>query len=387
MTAKARELKERGKNVIALSAGEPDFDTPENVKNAGIEAIRSGKTKYTPVPGIPSLLKAIQEKFKRENDLRYDINQITTACGAKQILFNALFATLDPGDEVVIPAPCWVSYPDMVHLAGGSPIVISCSERDGFKLRPEALAKYITSRTKWLMLNSPSNPTGAVYTAKELRGLAEVVRDHPHVMILADDIYEKLVYGGAEFSTIAAVAPWVYDRTLTVNGVSKANAMTGWRLGYGAGPADLIKAMNTIQGQTASHTSSISQYAAVEAIQGDQSYLQRFLKEYEARRNLVVNKLNEAPGVRCSTPDGAFYVFASCEGLIGTTTPSGQVVKSDEDVAMFLLEEAGVAVVPGSGFLMSPYFRVSYASSEDELTEACDRIIAACQTLVKGKAA
>ncbi|MQW57867.1 pyridoxal phosphate-dependent aminotransferase [Sinorhizobium meliloti] len=387
MTAKARELKELGKSIIALSAGEPDFDTPENVKNAGIDAIRSGKTKYTPVPGIAPLLKVIQEKFECGNNLHYDSNQITTACGAKQILFNALFATLDPGDEVIIPAPCWVSYPDMVRLAGGSPVIISCCEADGFKLTPEAFEKQITRRTRWLMLNSPSNPTGAVYTGDELRALAEVLRNHPHVMVLADDIYEKLVYGEAKFATIAAVAPWVYDRTLTVNGVSKANAMTGWRLGYGAGPADLIKAMNTIQGQTASHTSSISQYAAVEAIGGDQSYLPVFVKQYKARRDLVVRKLNEAYGVRCGAPDGAFYVFASCEGLIGRRVPSGQVLKTDDDVAMFLLEHAGVAVVPGSGFLMSPYFRISYASSEAELTEACDRIIAACEILAKGEAA
>ncbi|WP_422067311.1 pyridoxal phosphate-dependent aminotransferase [Sinorhizobium meliloti] len=328
----------------------------------------------------------MQEKFECANNLHYDINQITTACGAKQILFNALFATLDPGDEVIIPAPCWVSYPDMVRLAGGSPVVISCSEADGFKLTPEAFEKHITPRTRWLILNSPSNPTGAVYTGDELRALAEVLRNHPHIMVLADDIYEKLVYGEAKFATIAAVAPWVYDRTLTVNGVSKANAMTGWRLDYGAGPADLINAMNNIRVRPPPIPVDLPIWA-VEAIGGDQSHLPGLVKQYAARRDLVVRKLNEAYGVRCGAPDGTCYVFASCEGLIGRRAPSGQVLKTDDDVAMFLLENAGVAVVPGSGFLMSPYFRISYASSEAELAEACDRIIAACQGLVQEDAA
>lgn len=381
MTAKARELREKGQSIIALSTGEPDFDTPENVKEAGIEAIRAGMTKYTPVPGITPLLEAIREKLLKDNHLDYVLNQITTACGAKQILFNALFATLDPGDEVIVPTPCWVSYPDMVRLAGGTPVIAECSQGNGFKLTPDDLERLITPRTRWLMLNSPSNPTGAVHTGDELRALGEILLRHDQVMVLTDDIYEKLVYGDVRFETMAAIVPGLYDRTLTVNGVSKANAMTGWRLGYGAGPADLIKAMTTIQGQTASHTSSISQYAAIEAIKGNQSYLQRFVRDYRSRRDLVVRKLNEAPGISCETPDGAFYVFASCHELIGTRTHSGRTITSDEDFAMYLLEEAGVAVVPGSGFLMSPYFRVSYASSEAELVEACDRIILACEHL------
>ena len=381
MTAKARELKEAGRSIIALSAGEPDFDTPDPVKQAGIEAIRSGKTKYTPVAGIAPLREAIAGKLRRDNGLIYDPDQITTACGAKQVIFNALFATLNPGDEVVIPVPCWVSYPDMVRLAGGTPITVECGEENGFKLTPERLSAAITPKTRWLMLNSPSNPTGAVYSAAELGSLASVLETHPHVWVLADDIYEKLIYGTAEFATMAQAAPALGGRTLTINGVSKANAMTGWRLGYGAGPAALIKAMNTIQGQTASHTSSISQYAAIEAMSGDQSYLANFVSAYERRRDLVVGKLNEAPGVTCGTPDGAFYVFACCRDLIGRSIPSGKIIESDADLAMYFLETAGVAVVPGSGFLFSPYFRVSYASSEAELTEGCDRIIAACKQL------
>lgn len=384
MTAKARELKEAGRSIIALSAGEPDFDTPGAVKQAGIEAIRSGKTKYTPVAGIAPLREAIAEKLRRDNGLIYDPDQITTACGAKQVIFNALFATLNPGDEVVIPVPCWVSYPDMVRLAGGTPVTVECGEENGFKLTPERLSAAITPKTRWLMLNSPSNPTGAVYSAAELGSLASVLEAHPHVWVLADDIYEKLIYGTAEFATMAQAAPALGGRTLTINGVSKANAMTGWRLGYGAGPAALIKAMNTIQGQTASHTSSISQYAAIEAIAGDQSYLANFVSAYEKRRDLVVGKLNEAPGITCGTPDGAFYVFACCRDLIGRSTPSGKIIESDADLAMHFLETAGVAVVPGSGFLFSPYFRVSYASSEAELTEGCDRIIAACKQLNRG---
>lgn len=384
MTAKARELKEAGRSIIALSAGEPDFDTPDPVKQAGIEAIRSGKTKYTPVAGIAPLREAIAGKLRRDNGLIYDPDQITTACGAKQVIFNALFATLNPGDEVVIPVPCWVSYPDMVRLAGGTPVTVECGEENGFKLTPERLSAAITPKTRWLMLNSPSNPTGAVYSAAELRSLASVLETHPHVWVLADDIYEKLVYGTAEFATMAQAAPALGGRTLTINGVSKANAMTGWRLGYGAGPAELIKAMNTIQGQTASHTSSISQYAAIEAIAGDQSYLANFVSAYEKRRDLVVGKLNEAAGITCGTPDGAFYVFACCRDLIGRSIPSGKIIESDADLAMYFLETAGVAVVPGSGFLFSPYFRVSYASSEAELTEGCNRIIAACKQLNRG---
>ncbi|QRM32403.1 pyridoxal phosphate-dependent aminotransferase [Microvirga sp. VF16] len=387
MTARAAALKAQGKEVITLSQGEPDFATPENIGEAGVRAIREGRTRYTAVAGVIPLREAIRDKLLRENDLGYALDQITVGCGAKQVVFNALFASLNPGEQVVIPAPCWVSYPDMVRLAGGKPVVVDCSETDGFKLKPEALERAITSRTKWLMLNSPCNPTGAVYSEVDLIGLAEVLRKHPHVWVLADDIYEKLVYGDARFATIARAAPDLFNRTLTVNGVSKTNAMTGWRVGYGAGPIELIKVMNVIQGQITSHTSSISQYAAVEAIAGDQSYVPRFVAEFEKRRDLVVEKLNQAPGLTCSVPDGAFYVFPSCAGVLGRKTASGRVIETDTDFAMYLLEEAGVAVVPGSGFLASPYIRISYASSVEELTKACDRIIGACAKLSREKAA
>lgn len=387
MTARAAALKAQGKEVIALSQGEPDFDTPENVGEAGVRAIREGRTRYTAVAGVVPLREAIRGKLLNENDLGYTLDQITVGCGAKQVVFNALFASLNPGEEVVIPTPCWVSYPDMVRLAGGRPALVDCVEADGFKMKPEALEKAITPRTKWLMLNSPCNPTGAVYSEADLIGLAEVLRKHPHVWVLADDIYEKLVYGKARFATMARAAPDLFNRTLTVNGVSKTNAMTGWRVGYGAGPIELIKAMNVIQGQTTSHTSSISQYAAIEAITGDQGYVPRFTAEFEKRRDLVVEKLNQAPGLTCAVPDGAFYVFPNCAGVIGRWTGSGKLIETDTDFAMYLLEEAGVAVVPGSGFLASPFIRISYASSVEELTKACDRIIAACAELSEEKAA
>ncbi|RWJ60835.1 MAG: pyridoxal phosphate-dependent aminotransferase [Mesorhizobium sp.] len=387
MTARASALKAQGREVITLSQGEPDFNTPENVGEAGIRAIREGRTRYTAVAGIVPLREAIREKLLGENDLGYTVDQITVGCGAKQVVCNALFASLNPGEEVVVPAPCWVSYPDMVRLAGGRPVIVDCAEADGFKMKPDALERAITPRTKWLMLNSPCNPTGAVYSEADLIGLAEVLRKHPHVWVLADDIYEKLVYGKARFATMARAAPDLFNRTLTVNGVSKTNAMTGWRVGYGAGPIELIKAMNVIQGQTTSHASSISQYAAIEAIAGDQSYVPRFVAEFEKRRDLVVEKLNQAPGFTCSVPDGAFYVFPNCAGVIGRRTVSGRVIETDTDFAMYLLEEAGVAVVPGSGFLASPYIRISYASSVEELTKACDRIISACSKLSQEKAA
>ncbi|SDR45197.1 phosphonoalanine aminotransferase [Rhizobiales bacterium GAS113] len=387
MTARGAALKAQGREIITLSQGEPDFDTPPNVGEVAIQAIRDGRTRYTAVAGIVPLREAIREKLLRDNDLGYTLDQITVGCGAKQVVFNALFASLNPGEEVVIPAPCWVSYPDMVRLAGGKPVIIDCAEADGFKMKPEALERTITPRTKWLMLNSPCNPTGAVYSEADLIGLAEVLRRHPHVWVLADDIYEKLVYGKARFATMARAAPDLFNRTLTINGVSKTNAMTGWRVGYGAGPLELIKAMNVIQGQTTSHTSSISQYAAIEAISGDQSYVPYFATEFEKRRDLVVGKLNQAPGLTCSVPDGAFYVFPSCAGAIGRRTASGRIIETDTDFAMYLLGEAGVAVVPGSGFLASPYIRISYAASTEELTKACDQIIAACTKLSQEKAA
>lgn len=387
MTARATALRAQGKDVITLSQGEPDFETPENIRDAGIRAIHDGQTRYTPVAGIAALREAIKKKLSVENHLAYTTDQITVGCGAKQVVFNALFASLDPGDEVIIPAPCWVSYPDMVRLAGGVPIVLDCPEAEGFKLRPEALERAITPATKWLMLNSPCNPTGAVYSHEELTALAEVLRWHPHVWILADDIYEKLIYGDARFATMASAAPDLYERTLTVNGVSKTNAMTGWRVGYGAGPLELVKAMNLIQGQTTSHTSSISQFAALEALSGDQSYIPMFAAEFERRRDLVVSMLNKAPGLTCMVPEGAFYAFPNCAGVIGKVMPSGKRIQSDTDFAMYLLEEAGVAVVPGSGFLASPYIRISYASAIEDLSRACAQIINACQALILEDAA
>lgn len=380
MTARAAELRDRGVDVITLSQGEPDFDTPSTISEAGIQAIRNGQTKYTPVSGIKRLREAIRKTLGRDHGLDYGIDQITVGCGAKQVVFNALFASLDPGDEVVIPTPCWVSYPDMVALAGGRPVLVACSEFHGFKLRPEVLEAAITPHTKWLMLNSPCNPTGAVYSRGELLALAVILRRHPHVHLLSDDIYEKLTYNGA-FATMAAVAPDLCERTLTVNGVSKADAMTGWRVGYGAGPLSLIKAMNLVQGQTSSHTSSISQYAAIEALSGGRKHLKEFASAFLERRDVVVAKLNQAEGLSCRVPDGAFYVFPSCAGLIGKRTPDGKVIETDTDFAMYLLEAFGVAVVPGSGFMASPYIRISYASSLHDLTRACDRIIAACAAL------
>lgn len=383
MTAKASALREAGNDVVTLSQGEPDFDTPDNVQLAGINAIRGGKTRYTAVAGVKPLREAIQHKLKRDNGLEYDIEQITVGCGAKQVVFNALFASLDPHDEVIIPTPCWVSYPDMVRLAGGEPVLVETAEPHGFKLRPAELEAAITPRTKWLMLNSPNNPTGAVYSKAELAALAEVLRRHEHVHVLADDIYEKLVYD-VPFATMASAAPDLSERTLTVNGVSKSTAMTGWRVGYGAGPKALIKAMNTIQGQTSSHTSSISQYAAIEALAGPQDYLEDFAAELKNRRDLVVERVKAMPGLHCRVPEGAFYVFISCAGILGRTTAHGKVIESDMDFAMYLLEEFGVAVVPGNGFMASPYIRISYASSVEELERACSRILAACVALSEG---
>ncbi|WP_028351378.1 pyridoxal phosphate-dependent aminotransferase [Bradyrhizobium murdochi] len=380
MTARAAELRDQGVDVITLSQGEPDFDTPSAICEAGIRAISDGRTKYTAVAGIKPLREAIRDSFGREHGLDYSIDQITVGCGAKQVVFNALFATLDPGDEVVIPTPCWVSYPDMVVLAGGKPTLVACDEFHRFKLRPEALEAAITPRTKWLMLNSPCNPTGAVYSRGELLALATVLRRHAHVHVLSDDIYEKLTYTG-DFATMAAVAPDLYQRTLTVNGMSKADAMTGWRVGYGAGPLALIKAMNLIQGQTSSHTSSISQYAAIEALSGGRDHIEEFASAFLQRRDIVVAKLNKAEGLSCRVPDGAFYVFPACAGVIGKRTPEGKVIETDTDFAMYLLEDFAVAVVPGSGFMASPYIRISYASSLEDLTRACDRIIAACAAL------
>ena len=377
VSAKARELVAQGKDVISLGVGEPDFDTPDNIKEAAIRAIREGKTKYTDVDGIPELKAAIVGKFKRENGLDYTTKQIHVAPGGKAVIFNALVATLSPGDEVLIPAPYWVSYPDMALLAGGEPAFVDTRLEDGFKLRPEALEAAITPRTKWLILNQPSNPTGAAYTAEELTALGEVLIRHPQVWVLTDDMYEHLIYGGFRFSTIAQVVPELYDRTLTMNGVSKAYAMTGWRIGYAGGPEPLIKAMAKVESQSTSNPSSISQWAAVEALNGPQDFIPERAAVFEGRRDLVVSMLNQAKGLKCPTPEGAFYVYASCEGLIGKTSAAGLALNTDEDVAAGLLEE-GVAVVHGAAFGLSPFFRISYATSTEVLEEACRRIQRFC---------
>ena len=381
VTARARELKREGRDVIGLGAGEPDFDTPENIKLAAIEAIRRGETKYTDVDGIPELKAAIAAKFARENGLAYGTDQIHVAPGGKTVIYNALVATLSPGDEVIVPAPYWVSYPDMVLLAGGEPVSVVGHEADGFKLRPEALEAAITTRTKWLILNSPSNPTGAAYTRAELEALAGVLRRHPQIWVLTDDMYEHLIYGDFDFVTLAQVAPDLIDRTLTVNGVSKAYAMTGWRIGYAGGPKPLIDLMRKVAGQTTSNPASVSQWAAVEALNGPQDFIAERARHFEKRRDLVVSMLNQASGIRCATPEGAFYVYPSIEGLVGRKTPSGAVIDSDDAFATELLNAEGVAVVQGSAFGLSPYFRVSYATSETVLEEACRRIQRFCASL------
>jgi aspartate aminotransferase len=376
--AKARELRAAGKNVIALAAGEPDFDTPDNIKEAAIKAIRDGKTKYTNVDGIPELKAAICAKFKRENGLTYTPAQVNVSPGGKPVIYNAMVATLNPGDEVVIPRPYWVSYPDMVLLAGGTPRFVPTSADTGFKVKAADLEAAITPKTRWLILNSPSNPSGAAYTRAELRELADVLLRHPQVWILTDDMYEHLVFGDFEFWTIAQVEPALYERTLTMNGVSKAYAMTGWRIGYAGGPEPLIKAMAKVMSQTTSNPSSISQWAAVEALNGPQDFIKPNAKLFEERRDLVVSMLNQARGMRCPTPEGAFYVYPSVEGLIGKTAPSGKPIGSDEDFAVELLESEGVAVVFGAAFGLSPFFRVSYATSTANLEDACARIQRFC---------
>lgn len=374
VTAKARELKRAGRDVIGLGAGEPDFDTPENIKAAAIAAIQRGETKYTDVDGLPELKAAVAAKFARENGLTYGTDQIHVAPGGKAVIYNALVATLSPGDEVIVPAPYWVSYPDMVLLAGGEPVVVIGHEADGFKLKPEALEAAITPKTKWLILNSPSNPTGAAYTRAELEALAAVLARHPHVWVMTDDMYEHLIYGDFEYTTIAQVAPSLYERTLTVNGVSKAYAMTGWRIGYAGGPKPLIDLMRKVAGQTTSNPSSISQWAAVEALNGPQDFIGERRDAFERRRDLVVSMLNQATGIRCPNPEGAFYVYPSVEGLIGKATAEGKVIDSDEAFATALLEAEGVAVVHGAAFGLSPYFRISYATSDAVLEDACRRI-------------
>jgi aspartate aminotransferase len=371
---RATELKAAGKDIISLAIGEPDFPTPDNVKQAVVEAMRLEKTKYTTVDGTVELKRAICAKFLRENGLAYKPEQITVGTGGKQVIFNALMATLDPGDEVIVPAPYWVSYTDMTILGEGTAVVLPCEERHGFKLQPEALERAITPRTKWFILNSPCNPSGATYGAEELLKLTDVLLRHPHVWVLTDDMYEHLLYDGHRFATVAQVEPKLYDRTLTVNGVSKSYAMTGWRIGYAGGPVALINAMRKMQSQSTSNPSSISQAAAIEALNGPQDFIPERARVFRERRDVAVAMLNAAPGLRCHRPEGAFYVFPNCEGVIGRKTPQGKVLANDQDVTIYLLEAAGVAVVQGDAYGMSPYFRVSTATSMETLKEGLTRI-------------
>jgi aspartate aminotransferase len=381
VSTKAAELKAAGQDVIGLGAGEPDFDTPQHIKDAAKTAIDTGDTKYTAVGGTPALKDAICLKFKRDNNLDYKRNQIVVGTGGKQVLYNAFMATLDPGDEVIIPAPYWVSYPDMAILAEGTPVFIDCPQESGFKLQPEALEKAITPKTKWLVMNSPSNPTGAAYTWDEMKKLTDVLMRHPHVWVMTDDMYEHLVYDEFKFCTPAEVEPGLYDRTLTVNGVSKAYCMTGWRIGFAGGPANLIKAMTDIQSQSTSNPSSISQAASVAALTGDHSFIAKNNKVFKERRDLVVSMLNQAAGIDCPTPEGAFYVYPSVKGCIGKKTPDGKVIDSDSTFVTALLESEGVAAVQGEAFGLSPHFRISYATATELLEEACIRIQRFCGSL------
>jgi aspartate aminotransferase len=381
VTQKARDLRAKGREILDLSLGEPDFDTPDHIKEAAIEAIRRGYTKYTPVAGITPLREAIVAKFKRENGLEYSWQNTIVGTGAKQILFNSFLATCNPGDEVLIPAPYWVSYPDMVLIAGGTPTFVATEMRHGFKLQPDALDRAITPKTKWIILNSPSNPSGAAYTRAELKAVTEVLMRHPHVHVLTDDIYEHLIYGDFEYCTPVQIEPGLYDRTLTMNGVSKAYAMTGWRIGYAAGPPALIKAMDMLQSQETSGACSIAQWAAVEALNGPQDHLPRFRKSFQDRRDLVVSMLNQAPYLECPKPEGAFYVFPSCAGTIGREAPSGKRIETDQDFVSELLEAEGVAVVHGSAFGFGPNFRISYATSTQVLEASCAKIQRFCASL------
>ena len=381
VSGRAQELKAQGMDIISLGAGEPDFDTPDNAKEAAISAIKLGETKYTLVPGTIALREAISAKFKRENGLDYAPSQIQVASGGKQSIYNAIMATVEEGDEVIIPAPYWVSYPDIVLLAGGTPVIVEGYAENDFKITSEQLEKAITPKTKWLLINSPSNPTGAAYSEHELMEITNILLKHSNVHIMTDDIYEHLIFDDFIFKTIAQVEPKLYDRTLTVNGVSKAYAMTGWRIGYAAGPENLIRAMNKVQSQSTSHASSISQAAAVEALNGPQDFIADNNKVFRERRDLVTTLLNQADGIECKTPQGAFYVYPSCAGLIGKKTKDGKVLKNDLEVATYFLEEEGVAVVFGAAFGLSPFFRISYATSTEILADACKRIKRACSCL------
>ena len=380
VTQKARELKAAGKDVIGLGAGEPDFDTPDNIKEAAIKAINEGDTKYTAVDGTPALKKAIVEKFKKENNLDYTTDQITVGAGGKHVIYNAMMATLNDGDEVIIPAPYWVSYPDIVLLAGGKPVVMECDEKQGFKINPSDLEKFITPKTKWIILNSPSNPTGACYSEKDIKAIAAVLEKHNHIYILSDDIYEHVTYEGFKFFTIAQIES-LKDRVLTMNGVSKAYSMTGWRIGYAAGPKDIVKAIAKIQSQSTTNPSSISQAASVEALSGTQDFIKKRADSFQERRDFVVKALNDIDGINCLNPDGAFYVFPSCKELMGKKDSSGKEIKSDTDFVQSLLENSGIAVVQGSAFGLEGFFRISYATSMENLKKALEKISSFCKSL------
>ncbi|MCH2542465.1 MAG: pyridoxal phosphate-dependent aminotransferase [Alphaproteobacteria bacterium] len=381
INVKANALRAEGRDVLVLAAGEPDFDTPQNICQAAIKAMNEGQTRYVPGKGTPALQQAIVEKFKRDNNLSYNLDEIMVGVGGKHIIYNAMMATLNPGDEVIIPAPFWVSYPDIVMLAEGKPIIVKCDASQDFKITPEQLENNITNKTKWLMLNSPSNPTGAVYSFNELKALSEVLLKYPNVLVLTDDIYEKIIYDDGVFSTIASVEPKMKERTLTLNGVSKAYCMTGWRLGYCGGPREIIAGMNKIQSQSTTSTSSISMAASVEALSGDQEFINLHNIQFKKRRDMVVENLNQIDGINCSIPPGAFYVYPSCEGIIGKKTSAGNTINTDEDFMNFLLESEGIAGVHGEAFGLSPYFRLSYATDEKTLADACNRIERACNNL------
>ena len=381
INVKANALRAEGRDVLVLAAGEPDFDTPQNICQAAIKAMNEGQTRYVPGKGTPALQQAIVDKFKRDNNLSYNLDEIMVGVGGKHIIYNAMMATLNPGDEVIIPAPFWVSYPDIVMLAEGKPIIVKCDASQDFKITPEQLENNITNKTKWLMLNSPSNPTGAVYSFNELKALSEVLLKYPNVLVLTDDIYEKIIYDDGVFSTIASVEPKMKERTLTLNGVSKAYCMTGWRLGYCGGPREIIAGMNKIQSQSTTSTSSISMAASVEALSGDQAFINLHNIQFKKRRDMVVENLNQIDGINCSIPPGAFYVYPSCEGIIGKKTSAGNTINTDEDFMNFLLESEGMAGVHGEAFGLSPYFRLSYATDEKTLADACNRIERACNNL------
>ncbi|PPR45908.1 MAG: Aspartate aminotransferase [Alphaproteobacteria bacterium MarineAlpha6_Bin1] len=381
ISAKAKSLKEKGKNIINFSAGEPDFDTPDNIKNSGIQAIKDGKTKYTPVNGTEELRNAIIKKFKKENNLDFSHNEITIGCGGKQVIYNALLATIDKGDEIIIPSPYWVSYPDMALIVEGEPKVLECSLENNFKINPQDLEKCITNRTKWLILNSPSNPTGTMYSELELMNIAKILLKHPHVWILSDDLYEHIVFNNLEFKNILQIENSLKSRTLVVNGVSKAYAMTGWRLGYAGGPKELISQMNILQSQSTTHTSSISQAAAIEALNNSDEFIKKNKKIFQERRNIVFSKLNNFDGFNIFLPQGAFYIYVCCNNLMNKKKNDGTLINNDVELTNYLMDEAGVAVVPGEAFGCSNYFRISFATSIPNLEEGCDKIIDACKKL------